>query len=82
MKPAGRNKYGYLLYDNAALERAKFIKFLHELGFQLKEISVIIDAPEEILKQAVENRIESLNLEVDRLNQLIEEARVFVDGIE
>lgn len=38
-----RNKYGHLLYDEAAMLRIKQIKFYQQLGFSIKEIIDIIN---------------------------------------
>lgn len=49
----GRNKYGHLLYDNAAETRIAQIKFYQQLGFSIKEITVIIDAPNTLFGYSV-----------------------------
>ena len=76
--PSGKNKYGHLLYDEKAYHRAKMIKFLRQLGFGLNEIKMIIDAPEEVLKEALKRRVEELEIDKDRLIQIIEEANDFI----
>ena len=43
---SGRNKYGHLLYDKDAEMRIAQIKFYQQLGFSIKEITMIIDAPD------------------------------------
>jgi DNA-binding transcriptional MerR regulator len=45
--PVGRNKYGYLVYDETSLRRAQKIRYLQEMGFKLKEIAALIDTPED-----------------------------------
>lgn len=45
--PFGRNKYGHLLYDEECVERIRLVRFYQQMGFQLKEIAGIIDAPNE-----------------------------------
>lgn len=50
-----KNKRGYLLYDNNSQERIKKIKLFQEMGFSIKEICEIIDAPNHILRYALEN---------------------------
>ena len=34
----GRNKYGHLLYDEAAMLRIEQIKFYQQLGFSIKSV--------------------------------------------
>ena len=49
---SGRNKY--LLYDKDAEMRIAQIKFYQQLGFSIKEITMIIDAPDTEIKKALE----------------------------
>lgn len=81
MMPKEKNKYGHLLYDEASLHRAKMIKFMQELGFKLKEIKELIDAPSEVVKEALNRRIEELELENVRLKQIIKEANEYMDTL-
>lgn len=48
---SGRNKYGHLLYDKDAEMRIAQIKFYQQLGFSIKEITMIIDAPDTEIKR-------------------------------
>ena len=45
LSPGGRSDAGYRVYEDSDLERLQRILFYRELGFTLKEISTIIDAP-------------------------------------
>ena len=45
LSPGGRSASGYRLYADSDLERLGQILFYRELGFDLKEISAIVDAP-------------------------------------
>ena len=75
----GRNKYGHLLYDENAQKRIATIKFYQQLGFQVKEIKEIIDAPKVELKCALESKIMQLEREREEKEMLLEEAYKFVD---
>ena len=55
-----KNRRGYLLYNGDSQERIRKIKLFQEMGFSIKEICEIIDAPNHILKYALEERIEKL----------------------
>lgn len=70
----GRNKYGHLLYDEAAQERIARIRFYQELGFTIKEIQTLIDAPGSQLREALEIRISCLKKEKTDIDSLIERA--------
>ena len=68
---SGKNKRGYLLYDANCQERIKRIKFFQELGFSVKEVKGIIDAPNSVLKAALEEKIERLKEEKVHMEHLI-----------
>lgn len=80
MAATGKNKYGHLLYDEKAVERAKTIKFFQDLGFKIKELG-IIDASNDIKKEALENRVEELEQKKRKLEVIIEEARRLIEQI-
>ena len=54
--PTGKNERGYLLYDTNAQRRIARIKMFQDFGFALKDIKVIIDAPNDVLKSALEEK--------------------------
>lgn len=43
----GRNKYGYLLYDEEAVTRIQDIKMYQHFGFALKDIKVLLSVSKE-----------------------------------
>lgn len=72
--PTGKTPRGYLLYDLSSQERIKLIRLYQQLGFSIKEIKEIIDAPSEMKKEAIEDRIEKLREEGKNIESLIEKA--------
>ena len=74
----GRNKYGHLLYDDTAKLRIAQIKFCQQLGFTIKEITVIIDAPNVVLKSALEQQVQKLRKEKTEINELIEKSNQMI----
>lgn len=74
----GRNKYGHLLYDGTAKLRIAQIKFYQQLGFTLKEIAVIIDAPNVVLKAALEQQVQKLRKKEAEIGQLIEKVNQII----
>ena len=74
----GRNKYGHLLYDDTAKLRIAQIKFCQQLGFTIKEITVIIDAPNVVLKSDLEQQVQKLRKEKTEINELIEKANQMI----
>lgn len=79
--PTDKNKYGHLLYDESAFHRAEMIHFLQQLGFKLREIKEIIDAPDYVIKEALEKRVSELEIEEAELNRIIQEARDYIDNL-
>jgi len=75
---SGKNKYGHLLYDQAAEER---IRFYQQIGFPVREISGIIDASIPVKRKALKNRIKALKREQDELKRLIEKALKLLDSL-
>ncbi len=67
---SGRNKYGHLLYDKDAEMRIAQIKFYQQLGFSIKEITMIIDAPDTEIKKALEYRVQKLKEEKTAITYL------------
>ena len=77
--PSERNKYGYLLYNEIEQERIKKIKLYQQFGFKLKEIKDLIDAPEYVVKEAVERQVSKLRSEITRLSTLIDRAEGLIE---
>lgn len=71
---SGKTSRGYLLYDEMAQERIRKIKLFQDLGFSIKEITALIDAPNYVLKAALQIRIEKLEKEGQRLKKMVEVA--------
>lgn len=73
-----KNGRGYLLYDVKSQERIKKIKMFQEMGFSIKEIREIIDAPNHILKSALEERIEKLKRDSVHAENMIKKANEMI----
>lgn len=81
MSPSGKNKYGYLLYDEETVKRAEKIRFFQKMGFRFCEIRVILDAPEETVRKAMEEKIAVLMQERKDITSLISQARNYIQKI-
>ena len=81
LKPSAKNKYGHLLYDEQAFQRAQMIRFLQQLGFKLEEVKEIIDAPDNVRKDAMEVHVRMLECETEKMTELIQQARVYINSI-
>ena len=71
---SGKNKYGHLLYDEKAQERIARIKLFQQLGFRIKEIRTLMDAPGEFVRSSLETRIQCLKEQKIGIDALIEKA--------
>ena len=78
---SGKNKYGHLLYDENAQKRIVQIRLYQQLGFQRKEIKGLLDAPAEVIKAALEERILHLKQKQDEIQELLEKAYELLDNI-
>ncbi len=71
LRPTRVTEAGYRLYDETALERLYFILVFRELGFPLKEIQGILDAPDYDRNRVLEKQIELLEARKTHLQNLI-----------
>ena len=71
----------HLLYDQAAEERIRNIRFYQQIGFPVREISGIIDASIPVKRKALKIRIKALKREQDELKRLIEKALKLLDSL-
>jgi len=71
LKPTQITEAGYRLYDEAALERLYLILLFREIGFPLKEIQGILDAPDYDRNRVLEQQVELLKAKVSHLQNCI-----------
>ncbi len=82
VKATGKNKYGYLLYNQRAQERIKQIKFFQDLGFSIKEIAGLIDATGEVLKPKLIEQVRKLEEKVAKDEYTIQQAKEWISKLE
>ena len=75
LKPTEITEAGYRLYDADALERLYLIIVYRELGFSLKKIAEILDAPDFDRNRALEEQIVLLEQKREQLQNRITFAR-------
>ena len=63
---------GYLLYDAATQERIGIVRMYQGIGFSVKEIKEIIDAPKTSISPLLENQMKKLEKEKGRIKKQIE----------
>ena len=76
LKPAQVTEAGYRLYDNPALERLYLIILFRELGFALKDIRGILDAPDFDRNRVLEQQIALLEQKQRHLEYITNMARL------
>lgn len=76
-----KNKYGHLLYDEDAKERIVSIKRYQDIGFKIKEIHNLIDAPDCVVKEALKLQLEKLNDKKNKMEDLISMLEEWIDSI-
>ena len=75
LKPTEITEAGYRLYDADALERLYLIIVYRELGFSLKKIAEILDAPDFDRNRALEEQIALLDQKREQIQNRITFAR-------
>lgn len=71
LKPTTVTEAGYRLYDDGALERLYLILLFREIGFPLKEISGILNAPDYDRNRVLEQQVALLEKKKTHLDNLI-----------
>ena len=79
VRPSSRNKYGHLLYDQETVNRMANIRFLQNLGFELKEIAEVIDMPTEEMKKLLKERSVIIK---DQIQNLVDEYDIIVSYLD
>ena len=76
---SGKNERGHLLYDKNSQERIQQIRMYQQMGFKVKEISLLLDASDQQLKQVLESQIEKLAGEKKQMELLIKKAYELIE---
>ena len=69
---------GYLLYNEFSQERIKKIKLFQDMGFSIKEICEIIDAPPSVVKSSLEKQLLKLKEECKKKSEIIRITKEFI----
>ena len=76
LKPTAVTEAGYRLYDDAALQRLQQILLYRELGFPLKDIQALLNAPEDVRREALDDHIRQLDAKRQKLQDKISMAAI------
>lgn len=69
---SARNERGYLLYDEKSQKRIQQIKLFQQMGFTIKEIKSMIDAPKDSRKSMLGKRVKELEQEKRTIEKTID----------
>lgn len=75
---SGKNKYGYLLYGDVAVEKIRCIKQYQEFGFTVKEISILMAATDDVYVKMLVGRIEMMKIQLNHIVRNIEKAEKMI----
>ena len=79
VKPPERNKYGYLMYDDASMNRLWQIRFYRELGYDKAAMKKIFDNPNYDHATALVEQIKLLEKKKQEIEKLIGVAKLMKD---
>lgn len=68
----GKNKYGYLLYDEAAIAKIRSIKMYQDFGFTINDIKVLMTVSDELYVRMMKERIIAMKIELPMLERNIQ----------
>ena len=78
VRASGKTNRGYLIYNEETQERIRQIRLYQQLGFSIKEITEIIDAPNEVIKAALEVQVVKLQEQGENIEVLIGKANELI----
>ena len=78
VKATTKNKYGYLLYDDAAVKKIKKIRLYQRFGYRLSEIAKLeyMTVDKEKINNMYDNQSETAEL-IEMAEQLLENLRSY-----
>ncbi len=71
-------KRGYLLYNKDMVNRIIQIRFYQDIGYRVKQIKEIIDASNDIKKNALEVKLDELKSKNIKTNDLIQQVEKMI----
>lgn len=81
VRPAGKNKYGHLLYGEAEQQRIQLIWFYQQLELSRKEIQELLNAPSDRKKEILKKQVAKLESKHLIQLKLIEKAKEHISTL-
>lgn len=69
---SGKNKYGYLLYDEATVQKIRLIKQYQDFGFKVKEIKLLQAISREKYIEMMSKQVDKMKAQLNGLQSNIE----------
>lgn len=79
VKPCGKNKMGYLLYNEDFFEKVKEIKSLQNYGFKVSEIKEYLNSTEKEQKMKLKQKCAELKQKSSKLISYIKEVEILLN---
>ncbi len=77
----GTNKYGHLLYDETGKEQISRIFFFQRIGFSIREIQELMNAPIGVQKELLYQQITKMEARQEELQELILQTQNYIDAL-
>ena len=82
VRPCGRTERGYLLYDEDAVRRIRFIKALQNCGFSVREIAGYQELTREERRAVLLRKREMLCRKREDIERYIAEIEVMIENVD
>ncbi|MDO4466419.1 MAG: MerR family transcriptional regulator [Bacillota bacterium] len=81
VQPSSKNKYGHLLYDEAAQKQVARIRLFQDFGFSLKEIQKLQNMSEKKIKAKLEEKSILLEKKKEELLDTLDEIHDYINRL-
>ena len=81
VKATGKNKYGYLLYDEETQKLIARIRFYQKMGFSIKEIKTLMAASREDVIDMIKSQIDHLEKERNEIEIIRIQAKKLMEQL-
>lgn len=81
LKPAAKTEGGHRLYSNTELKKLQQIQFLKTVGFQLKEIHLMLESEEWDWPASLRNQLSYVTAQKDNLSKIELHLRELIHGV-
>ena len=80
VKASGKNKYGYLLYDEESVKKIKEVKMYQDFGFSINEIKILREASESDYQSMLISKMEKIQKKIKFMEDNLEKMKKIIEG--